>query len=77
VDDLGYYGMFSIWFVPEERWITVWDFLRKNQNGLEDALPVFLNATAAKQAVQGLDPILRPHCLVRAIVIDPPSPECM
>jgi hypothetical protein len=64
--------MFSIWLAPEDRWITVWDFMRKNHHGLEDALPVFNNYPAAKAALRGLPPLLRPNCVVRGIIIDPP-----
>lgn len=73
MDDHGYSGMFSIWLALEDRWVTVWDFTRRNVCGLEDALPIFNNATAAKAAICGLPPVVRPHCVVRCIVVDPPD----
>lgn len=68
-----YSGMYSIWLVPEGRWLTVWDFLRKNKQGLEDAIPVFLNSPAAEAAVNALHSFIRPGCVVTAIAIDPPA----
>jgi hypothetical protein len=73
VDDHGYFGMFSIWLALEDRWVTVWDFLRHDEQGLEDALPVFNNPGAAKAAIRRLPAVVRPHCVVRCIVVDPPD----
>lgn len=58
-DDIG---LFAIWLAPETRWITAWDFMRRNEYGIEDAILVFHNALAADEARRRLSPVLAPAC---------------
>ena len=72
MDDLQKTGMYSIWLVPEERWLTAWDFLRTDDYGIEDAWLAFHNPLAAASALLKLSPVLRPYCLIKPIVVEPP-----
>ena len=66
-------GLFAIYLIPEGRWITLWDFFRRNYLFLEDAIPVFHNSQAAADARQGLPELLASHCIIVPIITNPPK----
>lgn len=64
--------LFALWLLPETRWITAWDFMRRNEHGIEDAILVFHNIIAAEEARRHLPPIVAEACSVAPIISDVP-----